>query len=62
MTDSVAKIARAKALLATAQGRPNAWAALGAAAFAATAAVMLAGMVVVGPGVSIEEPVVIARP
>ncbi len=62
MTDSVAKIARAKALLATAQDGPNAWAALGAAAFAATAAVMLAGMVVVGPGVSIEEPVVIAQP
>ena len=63
MTDTLAKIAQAQALLApVAPERPSAAKALGAAALAATAALLMAGMVVVGPGVQIEAPVVIAQP
>ena len=60
MSDSAAKIARAKTLLAPPATRAaSGLGALGAAAFAATAALMMAGVVVLGPGVTIEDPTVL---
>lgn len=57
MIDSEAKIAKAKSLLVPPPPRgENALAALGAAAFAATAAMVMAGVVILGPGVIIEDP------
>ena len=57
MSDSAAKIARAKTLLTPPHSRAaSGLGALGAAAFAATAAIMMAGVVVLGPGVTIEDP------
>ena len=38
--------------------RASPWATLGAAALAATAAVLMAGVMVLGPGVRFEEPAV----
>nr|WP_217431602.1 peptidoglycan-binding protein [Brevundimonas vesicularis] len=37
--------------------KPNPVAALGAAALAATAAVLMAGVVIIGPGVQFNDPV-----
>ncbi|TFW11263.1 peptidoglycan-binding protein [Brevundimonas intermedia] len=51
-----AKIAAAKAKLVVVETKPNPVAALGAAAFAATAAVLMAGVVIVGPGVQFDDP------
>lgn len=56
MTDSNAKIAAAKSMLVARERKANPWAALGAATLAATAAVLMAGVVVLGPGVSFDEP------
>ena len=56
MTDSNAKIAAAKSILAVAPRKPSAWAALGAATLAAAAAVLMAGVVILGPGVTFDEP------
>ena len=56
MIDSTDKIAAARAMLVVAPRKPSAWAALGAATLAATAAVLMAGVVVLGPGVSFDEP------
>jgi hypothetical protein len=55
-------ITRARTLLTptTAPSRP--YAALGAAALAATAAVLMAGVMVLGPGVRFDETVVSSRP
>ena len=51
-------IDKARVLL-TPQTRPTSpWAALAAAGLAATAAVMMAGVLVLGPGVRFEEPAV----
>ncbi|HYC99283.1 peptidoglycan-binding protein [Brevundimonas sp.] len=50
------RIDRARLLLTPPVRRANPWAALGAAALAATAAVMMAGIMVLGPGVRFEEP------
>ncbi len=61
MTDALSRIAAARTLLESRPGKPSAAAALGAAAFAATAAVLMAG-VVVGPGVRFEAPAVIGQP
>ncbi|WP_245159497.1 peptidoglycan-binding protein [Brevundimonas intermedia] len=54
--DIAAKIAAAKAKLVVVETKPNPVAALGAAAFAATAAVLMAGVVIVGPGVQFDDP------
>ena len=56
MTDSNAKIAAAKSMLVVRARKANVWAALGAATLAATAAVLMAGVVVLGPGVTFDEP------
>ncbi|WP_292079280.1 MULTISPECIES: peptidoglycan-binding protein [Brevundimonas] len=55
--DIAAKIAAAKAKLVVVETKPNPVAALGAAALAATAAVLMAGVVVIGPGVQFNDPV-----
>ncbi|WP_404414549.1 peptidoglycan-binding protein [Brevundimonas vesicularis] len=54
--DIAAKIAAAKAKLVVVETRPNPVAALGAAALAATAAVLMAGVVIIGPGVHFNDP------
>lgn len=50
-------IARARTLLVPEAPRASPYAALGAAALAAIAAVLMAGVMVLGPGVRFEEPV-----
>ena len=55
--DIAAKIAAAKAKLVVVEPAPNPVAALGAAALAATAAVLMAGVVIIGPGVQFNDPV-----
>lgn len=60
--DISAKIAAARARLIVGEQKPNPIAALGAAAFAATAAVLMAGVVVAGPGVHFEDPATILTP
>ena len=55
--DIAAKIAAAKAKLVVVETKPNPVAALGAAALAATAAVLIAGVVIIGPGVQFNDPV-----
>jgi hypothetical protein len=51
------EIAKARALLMVAETpRGGAWATLGAAALAATAAVLMAGVMVLGPGVHFDDP------
>lgn len=54
--DIAAKIAAAKAKLVVVETKPNPVAALGAAALAATAAVLMAGVVIIGPGVQFKDP------
>ena len=54
--DIADKIAAAKAKLIVVEAPPSPFAALGAAAFAATAAVLMAGVVIVGPGVHFDDP------
>ncbi|MET3835062.1 hypothetical protein ABIB58_000381 [Brevundimonas sp. UYEF29] len=54
--DIAAKIAAAKAKLVVVETKPNPVAALGAAAFAATAAVLMAGVVIIGPRVQFNDP------
>ena len=51
-------ISKAKALLAPPRTIATAWPVLGAAALAATAAVLMAGVMVLGPGVRFDEPAV----
>ena len=60
MTDKT--IARARVLLTPVAAKANPYAALGAAAMAAMAAVLMAGVVVLGPGVRFDEPVVSTQP
>ena len=60
MTDKT--IARARVLLTPAPARANPYATLGAAALAAMAAVLMAGVLILGPGVRFDETVVSARP
>ena len=52
-------IARAKLLLEAPQARNGALSMLGAAALAAMAAVLMAGVMVLGPGVRFEEPALV---
>ena len=54
--DITAKIAAAKAKLVVVETKPNPFAALGAATLAATAAVLMAGVVIIGPGVQFNDP------
>ena len=54
--DIAAKIAAAKAKLVVVETKPNPVAALGAAALAATAAVLMAGVGIIGPGVQFNDP------
>jgi hypothetical protein len=51
-------ISRARSLLMPVPARTSPYAALGAAALAATAAVLMAGVMVLGPGVRFDEPAV----
>ena len=55
MADSIQK---ARILLTTPVEASSPWPALGAAALAATAAVLMAGVMVLGPGVRFERPAV----
>ena len=54
--DIAAKIAAAKAKLVVVETKRNPVAALGAAALAATAAVLMAGVVIIGPSVQFNDP------
>jgi hypothetical protein len=54
MADS--SIDKARVLLTPPVRRASPWATLAAAALAATAAVMMAGIMVLGPGVRFDEP------
>lgn len=55
MTDGIDK---ARALLTPPVKSENPWALLGAASLAAMAAVLMAGIIVLGPGVRIDEAAV----
>lgn len=57
MTTAVHQIQAAREALTVAEKRPGVLGTLGAAALAATAAVLLAGVMILGPGVAIEDPV-----
>lgn len=58
VTHIAARIEQAHGLLATPVERAaSAWAGLGAAAFAAFSAVLMAGVMVLGPGMAIEDRV-----
>ena len=50
-------IDKARSLLTPPARRDSPWATLGAAALAAMAAVLMAGVMVLGPGVRFDEPV-----
>lgn len=52
-------IQKARALLIPPAATTSPWPMLGAAAMAATAAVLMAGVMVLGPGVRFEEPAVV---
>ena len=56
MTESASPYARARDLLVTPQDRANWWVTLAASALAATAAVLMAGAVILGPGFEVERP------
>lgn len=60
MTDKT--IAKARVLLTPTTAPANPYATLGAAALAATAAVLMAGVLILGPGVRFDETVVSAQP
>jgi len=49
------QIDQARQALVDAESKPNVMATLGAAALAAAAAVLLAGLMILGPGVAIED-------
>ena len=58
-----AGITKARTLLVPAQpSRSSPYATLGAAALAAMAAVLMAGVMVLGPGVRFDEPAISAQP
>lgn len=62
MTEINRRIDSARALLTEPPRRDNPWAILSAAALAAGMAVMLAGVVVLGPGVRFVEPTAATAP
>jgi len=49
------QIEKARQVLVEVEPKPNALSVLGAAALAATAAVLLAGVMILGPGVTIDD-------
>ena len=53
---------KARTLLMPVAGRSNPYATLGAAALAAMAAVLMAGVMVLGPGVRFDETAVSTQP
>ena len=55
-----ATIDRARVLLTPPARNASPWATLGAAALAAAAAVMMAGVMVLGPGVRFEDPAIVS--
>jgi hypothetical protein len=55
-------ITRARTLLASPAGRSSPYATLAAAALAATAAVLMAGVMILGPGVRFDETGISAQP
>ncbi|WP_372707277.1 hypothetical protein [Brevundimonas sp.] len=55
-------IAKARTLLAPVARPANPYSALAAAALAATAALLMAGVMVLGPGVRFEEPGTVSTP
>ena len=57
-----AGITKARSLLTPTARRSSPYAALGAAALAATAAVMMAGVMVLGPGVRFDETSISSQP
>ncbi|MEQ7155265.1 peptidoglycan-binding protein [Brevundimonas aurifodinae] len=59
MADALVQIEAARGHLGTPTRKSSALALLGAAALAATATVLLAGVIVLGPGVVIEDPTAI---
>lgn len=59
---ALANISKARTLLAPAIRRDSPYATLGAAALAAMAAVLMAGVMVLGPGVRFDETVISGRP
>ncbi|WP_396593011.1 peptidoglycan-binding protein [Brevundimonas sp. R86498] len=61
MTTAIQQIEAAREALTVAEDRPGVLGTLGAAALAATAAVLLAGVMILGPGVAIEDPVPVSR-
>ena len=60
MTTPLDQINAARVVLTVAKARPSIMATLGAATLAATAAVLLAGVMVLGPGSALEDPAVVA--
>jgi hypothetical protein len=57
MTTAPDPIHAAREALTVVEPRVGVWGTLGAAALAATAALLLAGVMILGPGVAIEDPV-----
>lgn len=55
MTEVQSRIDAARASLVLTEKRPGPWSLLGATAMAATAAVLLAGVMVLGPGVALSD-------
>lgn len=55
-------IHKARRLLTPLPAGQSPWPALGAAALAASAAVLMAGVMVLGPGVRFDEPAAAAQP
>ncbi|HST92953.1 MAG TPA: peptidoglycan-binding protein [Brevundimonas sp.] len=55
-------IHKARRLLTPTPGATSPWATLGAAALAASAALLMAGVMVLGPGVRFDEPSASAQP
>ncbi|MDP3406569.1 MAG: peptidoglycan-binding protein [Brevundimonas sp.] len=61
MTTAVQQIKAAREHLKVAEAPSGVMGTLGAAALAATAAVLLAGVMILGPGVAIEDPAPVTR-
>ena len=55
-------IDKARSLLTPPVRRSSPWATFAAAALAATAAMLMAGVMVLGPGVRFEEPAIVSAP
>ena len=62
MADAMTQIQAARAMLGVPERKAGALGLLGATALAATASVLLAGVMVLGPGLVIEDPGVVSAP